>query len=95
MDMRNKAYRRRIKELKKKRLMQIINTGGYNPARGYVDWGLVNGQWKPVGKYIKYPKSSCLQKFYKRHSNKIIRKIELPKKGNAYRKHFEYWWTLY
>ena len=95
MDMRNKAYRRRIKELKKKRLMQIINTGGYNPARGYVDWGLVNGQWRPVGKYIKYPKNSNAERYWKRHSNRIVRKKNEIYRGNQYRKCFDYWWTLY
>lgn len=95
MNTRGRKYRRVIGQHKKKRLMAIINRGGYNPARGCVDWGMVDGQWQPVGKHIKYPKNSNQQSFYKRHSNKVARRNELPKKGNGYRKHFDYWWTLY
>ena len=89
------AYRRFMKKQKQDKLMDIINRGGYNPAAGYVDWGKVNGKWKPIGKYIKYPKNSHQQKFYKRYSNRKARREELPTKGNGYRKHFDYWWTLY
>lgn len=89
------AYRRLMKKQKKDRLMKIINRGGYNPAAGYVDWDFVDGKWQPIGKYIKYPKNSNQQRFFKRYSNKVARRKELPTKGNGYRRHFDYWWTLY
>ena len=69
-----------IGQHKKKKLRAIIKSGGYNPARGYIDWGMVDVQWKPVGKYIKYPKNSKQQRFNKRHSDKIARRNMLPKK---------------
>ncbi len=91
-----RAYRRRMKHIKNKRLMKIVNMGnGYNISAGYVDWALVDGEYVPVGKYIKYPKNSNKQKYFKRYSNHIARKKEVPVKGNGYRKHFDYWWTLY
>lgn len=90
------AYRRRMNLLKKERRMKIINEyGRYNPTAGYVEWDIIDGVWTPIGKYIKYPKNSNRQKFYKRYSNRIARRNELPTKGNGYRKNFDYWWTLY
>lgn len=87
------AYRRLMYKQKKKRLMRIIN-GGYN-LTAYVDSDYVDGKRKLTGKHIKYPKNSNQQKFFKRYSNKIARRKELPIKGNGYRRHFDYWWTLY
>ena len=41
-------------------------------------------------------KSSNCQRYLKRRSNRKVRKyFDLSKKGNQYRKVFEYWWTLY
>lgn len=48
-------------------------------------------------RYVQYFVSSKSKytKFLKRLSNKKIRKVtDIPRKGN-YRKHFEYWWTLF
>lgn len=91
-----RAYRRSMKKKKKDRLMKIIiNATEYNPAVGYVDCEKIDGKWKPVGRYIKYPKNSKAQRYLKKQSNKKARKTALPPKGNEYRKHFEYWWTLY
>ena len=48
------------------------------------------------GLHIKYMKSSSRQQYLKRRANRKVRKYHtLPKKGNQYRKVFEYWWTLY
>lgn len=88
------AYRREMTRLKEKRLRQIITTCGYNPSAGYIDYDYVDGVWQPVGKYIKYPKSSKRQKFYKKYSNRIVRRSSLPTKGNGYRRHFDYWWEI-
>lgn len=90
-----RAYRRLMKKHKKDRLMKIIQSVGYNPAAGYVEWDEVDGKWQPVGKYIKYPKNSNMQRYLKRQSSKKARRSDLPLKGNEYRKHSEYWWILY
>ena len=48
------------------------------------------------GLHIQYMKSSDRQQYLKRRSNRKVRKyFGLSKKGNQYRKVFEYWWTLY
>ena len=48
------------------------------------------------GLHIQYMKSSDRQQCLKRRSNRKVRKyFGLSKKGNQYRKVFEYWWTLY
>ena len=45
--------------------------------------------------YIKYPKNSNRQQFYKRLSGKQVRRYpDLPSKGNTYRKIFDYPWIL-
>lgn len=94
--MRNGAYRRAMKAKKDKKLRKIINEyTGYAPHIGYIDWDYVDGVWQPVGKYVKYPKNSAKQKFLKRQTNKKIRKSDISHKGNDYRKHYEYWWTMY
>ena len=89
------VYRRAMEDKHKKDLTWIINNCGYNPNAGYMDWDWVDGVWQPVGKYIKYPKNSNAQQYWKRHSNKIVRKKKDVYQGNRYRKCFDYWWTLY
>ena len=94
--MRNRAYRRRMKDKKDNRLRQIITKCGYIPHAGYIDWDEVDGVWQPTGKYIKYPKNSDAQKYLKKQSNRRVRRsADLPQKGNGYRKRSEYWWILY
>ena len=89
------AYRREMEIKHRKDLIWIIHNCGYNPAAGYIDWDWVDGIWQPVGKYIKYPKNSNAQRYWKRHSNKIVRKRNEVFRGNQYRKCFDYWWTMY
>ena len=90
-----RAYRRMMKTRKHSALFKIV-TDGYRPHAGYVDWSEVDGKWMPTGKYIKYPKNSNCQRWWKKYSNKIVRKnMNLPQKGNRYRRVFDYWWTLY
>lgn len=88
-------YRRLQNKKKKDALMRILNYG-YKPYAGWVDWDWVDGVWQQTGDHIKYPKNSKKQAFYKRYTNKKVRRYkgEIPK-GNQYRKHFDYWWTLY
>lgn len=48
------------------------------------------------GKYIKYPKHSHCQRWMKRLTSKKTRRCtDLVRKGNEYRRLFDYWWTLY
>ena len=48
------------------------------------------------GKYIKYPKNSNCQRWMKRETSRKSRNCQdLPRKGNYYRRLFDYWWTLY
>ena len=65
-------------------------------------WGISWGDYEGLrtllhsGLHIQYMKSSDRQQYLKRRSNRKVRKyFGLSKKGNQYRKVFEYWWTLY
>ncbi len=104
-----RAYRRQMRVQKLNRQMNIAHHGGGNTM--FMGFGLdkrglpasnVWGLWMlgidddDVPRvYVKRPKSSKSRKFYKNHSNRILRRkcIVLPK-GNQYHKYFEYWWTL-
>ena len=77
-------------------LLRIINYGGYAPHRGYINWGFSGRTLLHTGKYIKYPKNSNRQRLCKKASNARVRRyMDLPSKGNSYRRVFDYWWTLY
>lgn len=89
------VYRKEMEEKHRKNLTDIINNCGYNPCVGHIEWNWVDGVWQQVGKYIKYPKNSNAQQYWKRHSNKIVRRRNEIYHGNQYRKCFDYWWTLY
>ena len=70
----------------------------YNRHGCWVDWGEVDGVWIPVGKYIKYPHDSEMRRYFKKYSNKRVRRAkytDIPVKGNSYRRQFDYWWALY
>ena len=90
-----RAYRRMMNERKFKRLHRIV-TSSYVPHAGYTSWSYVNGQHVSTGTYIKYPKNSDRQRWCKKASNARVRRyMDLPGKGNSYRRVFDYWWTLY
>lgn len=90
-----RAYRRTMNRHKKNRLLKIL-TYGYHPEAGYTDWDWVDGAFQQVGNHIKYPKNSNRQVYWKRHSNRVIRRYKgcLPK-GNAHHKLFDYTYTIY
>lgn len=97
---RNDKCRRRIRRENRVRKidtrLRITRYGGYAPHRGYVDWGFDGGTLLHSGKYIKFPKNSKSQTWIKRETSKRIRICgDMPKKGNYYRRLFDYWWTLY
>ena len=90
-----RAYRCMMNECKFKRLYRIA-TRSYVPHAGYTSGSYVNGQHVPTGTYIKYPKNSYRQRWCKKASSARVRKyMDLPHKGNSYRRVFDYWWTLY
>lgn len=90
-----RAYRRMMGKHKFNRLYRIV-TSSYIPHAGYTSWSYVNGQHVPTGAYIKYPKNSNRQRWCKKASSARVRKyMDLPSKGNSYRRVFDYWWTLY
>lgn len=89
------AYRRQMHIKKNDELLRIV-TRHYVPHAGYVDWGFDGRSLLHSGKYIKYKKNSNCQRWIKREtSRKFRRRLDLPRKGNAYRRLFDYWWTLY
>ena len=91
-----RQYRRRKGQEKSDRRLAIVQLSGYAPHRGYVDRGFEGRTLLHTGKYIKYPKNSKCQRWLKRVSSKKVRSCPcLPRKGNGYRKVFDYWWSLY
>ena len=78
-------------------LLFLIQHSRYAPNMGYI-MGDYEGLRTLLhsGLHIQYMKSSNCQRYLKRRSNRKVRKyFGLSKKGNQYRKVFEYWWTLY
>ena len=91
-----RQYRRRKRQEKSNRRLAIVQLSGYAPHRGYMDCDFQGRTLLHTGKYIKYPKNSKCQRWLKRVSGKKVRACpNLPKKGNGYRKVFDYWWSLY
>ena len=95
--MKDRRRLHRISNVRKNdRLLRIINFGGYAPHVGYIDWGFDGKTLLHSGKYIKYPRNSRLQKWMKRKTSSRIRAYwDMPRKGNFYRRLFDYWWTMY
>lgn len=92
-----RQYRRIQRVRHDDRLLFLIQHSGYAPNIGYI---IGDYEEKTTllhsGLHIKYMKSSSRQQYLKRKANRKARKYHtLPKKGNQYRKVFEYWWTLY
>lgn len=95
-DANRRRIRRSTRIKKNDDLLRIINYGGYAPHRGYIDWEFDGETLLHSGKYIKYPKNSNCQRWMKRETSRRVRNCkEVPKKGNFYRRLFDYWWTLY
>lgn len=91
-----RAYRRDMKRHKYQRRYRIVMKGGYDPRVGYLRYGFVDGVWQPISKVILYPNNSNLQRWMKRETSVRMRRCDsLPRKGNYYRRLFDYWWTMY
>ena len=93
--MRGKAYRRSMQEKKDIRLRKILAECRYTPNAGYIQYGWVDGVWKPVKGYVQYPKNSNMQKYLKKQSKRKVRRGKLPLQGNNYKKVMEYRWEFY
>ena len=89
-----RPYARENRVKKDDRLLRIIQRY-YIPHAGYVDCGFDSTTLLHSGKYIKYPKHSHCQRWMKRLTSKKTRRCtDLVRKGNEYRRLFDYWWTL-
>lgn len=95
------AAKRRKTDIKKKRRERnmVLSASGYCPSRGYVDYDFVDGEWVPVGKYVKYPHDSRRQRDLKRQTHKRNRQFDIDEdshygKGNSYRRALDYKWEL-
>lgn len=65
---------------------------------GYPEYDHVRGphsRMEPTGKYLRYPKNSKSQKYWKRYSNKLIRRRGDAIQNGQYRRLFDYWWEIY
>lgn len=96
-----KAKRRKatIKHNRKDLKRVITCPHSWRGVHGYVDWDFVDGQFKPVGKYVKYPRNSVNQRDFKRLTSKRNRQIKIDEdsgfsKGNSYRRVFDLKWEL-
>ena len=92
-----RQYRRLQRVRHMDHLLFLLQHCGYAPNIGYI-----MGDYEELttllhsGLHIQYMKSSNCQQYLKRTANHMVRKYRgLPKKGNQYRKVFDYWWTLY
>ena len=93
--MRGRAYRRHMEAKKDIRLRKILTECRYTSHAGYIQYGWVDGEFKPVKEYIQYPKNSNMQKYLKRKSRRTVRRSEVTLQGNSYRKCMEYRWEFY
>lgn len=91
------AYQRHKNNVKKKRLIEVINANRYAPHIGSIkESKRLDKKGNPKGNYIVYPKNSKYQKFLKRLTSKRSRReFDLPTKGNKYRRTVDFWWELY
>ncbi|NMA32240.1 MAG: hypothetical protein GX941_10620 [Candidatus Methanofastidiosa archaeon] len=91
------AYRRYMERVKKKRLRNIIENYGFTPHVGWVvESQRVDADRNLCGIYIKYPKSSKHRKYLKAKTSRKNRRnyLDLPTKGNKYRRVVDCWWEL-
>lgn len=88
------AYRRVMAVKKRNDLFRIMNSSHSRHA-GYMDWEYQNGVVSLVGKYVKFPKNSNRQQYWKRYSNRAVRRGKAVGSGKSgYKRCFDYWWTI-
>lgn len=90
----SRAYRRHKKRQKTERLMGIANHTYIGTIWFQYDFD-EHGNWERVGSYPKRKKNSNVQRFYKKYSNRLIRRNREAYQNGDYRKAFDYWWTIW
>lgn len=85
-----RAYRRKMR---RKTIQK------YRNGNGWIYGPHLCGHWEGnqfvFGSYVKHPQNASNKVFFKRVSNKKVRRSSgVPTKGNGYRKVFDYWWTI-
>lgn len=89
-----RPYRRKMKKKKLTNAMDRAQYMGY-PKTHYVECSVVNGRWTRVGKYLQHTKNSSIRTFYKRQSNRAIRRaVSIPHKGNGCHKQYDFQWSI-
>lgn len=93
-NQRGRAYRRRMARRKEKRRRWLIRE--CSSTGGYIAWGWVDGSYVEVGTHVQFSKNSNAQRYWKRQSNKKIRRYKenIPH-GCHYKKLFPYLWKIY
>lgn len=96
----SKGRRKTGRAFRRKMRRKVIKEYRDRDSQGWPIYGpYIHGHWDGdeyiLGTYVEYPKSSKNKVFYKRVSNKKVRRSkDIPPKGNGYRKVFDYWWTI-
>lgn len=91
----DEKHRRIMDKKKKKRRMKLAASRFGGRGAGYVSCDFVEGKFVPVGNHVKLPKSSRLQRFYKRYSNRILRHGgDMGSGKSGYKRCFDYKWEL-
>ena len=94
---RNEGRRKTGRAYRRKMRRKTIQK--YRNGKGWIYGPHLRGHWEGgkfvLGSYIKHPQNSSNKAFFKRVSNKKVRRSSgVPVKGNGYRKIFDYWWTI-
>lgn len=94
-----RLFRRERNKLQIERLYRkLVNSGGYKPSIGlHYEWDAIKKEYIPT-KRIRYGKSSRCQQWLKKISSHKARRLsleQLTRKGNHYRKVFDYYWEWF
>ncbi len=89
-----RAYKRRMTRKKEKRRKWLIRK--CSSTGGYIAWGWANGDYVEIGTYVQFSKNSNAQRYWKRQSNKKVRRYkEYIPHGCYYKRLFPYLWKIY
>ena len=94
-----RAYRRKQEIRARKHLYEIVSSK-FCPTVGHLDCAYIDKEYKIVGNHVKRSSNSRTQKFIKKRTSHMLRqsvdRVELPPKGNHYRKpFFDYFFIIY
>lgn len=86
-----KAYRRKMNRLK---IDRAIEKSEYSRNRtAWVPIEMVDGEWVD-GNHLQHASRSNRRRYYKKLSNRKIRRSFCSGKGSNYKRHFDYWWEI-